>query len=254
MKRTAFISFLFVFLFGCSPSTDDTITELTISAAASMMASLIEVEEMFINEYPNIQINYNFGGSGSLRKQIEQGAPIDLFFSASKIDYEKLVDQNLIDEGTSIFENELVFIKSKQSTIASFNDFLQKDVLIAIGTPEAVPAGTYAKEVLQELGVWSELKDRMVFTKDVSQVITFVSEGAVDAGIVYSSDIHEINEVSPLETFDKKLHSPIEYFMSVIENGEVDDDRIQARELFYQFIRGKSAQEVFQRYGFDLEK
>lgn len=255
VKKSIFILLLLIFLLGCSPSAEPKpTTKLNISAAASMMDSLFEIERIFTKENPDIQIAYNFGGSGSLRKQIEQGAPIDLFFSASETDYNKLVEQNMIEKGTSIFKNKLVLIKSEDSSVNSFNDFLQQheNAMMAIGTPEAVPAGTYAKEALEKIGAWSELKERLVFTKDVSQVVTYVREGAVDVGIVYASDILDLKDVTLLETFDQKLHCPIEYYVAVIENSE--QDVIQAKEQFYQFILDESAQEIFKAHGFDIEK
>lgn len=255
MKKGMFISFILLFICGCSSSTQSkTNIVLTISAAASMTDSLLEIEEKFTHQYPNIEIDFNFGGSGSLRKQIEHGAPVDLFFSASKADYDILVEQQIIEVGTYIFKNNLVFITSMGSLVTSFDDFLKQDKIVAIGTPEAVPAGTYAKETLNKLGVWKELQERIVFTKDVTQVVTYVREGAVEAGIAYGSDIHGLKDVILLETFNEELHSTIEYFAGMIKDKEQSENHEEAKDLFYQFIQQDVAQEVFQNYGFDTER
>lgn len=255
MIRTFFLLLICLFIWGCTPSVESsTERELTISAAASMSDSLLEIRDLFSEEYPDIQVSFNFGGAGSLRKQIEQGAPIHLFFSAAKTDYDKLVEQEVIKTGTAIFKNELVFIKWKESDVTDFNDYLDQDTLLAIGTPGAVPAGTYGKEVLQTLNVWETLEEQMVFTKDVNQVVTYVREGATDVGIVYASDVKNMRDVVVLETFDQNLHSPIEYYLGKIENEDTDTSVLEARDLFYQFSLSDVAQGIFKKYGFDIEK
>ncbi|WP_231514973.1 molybdate ABC transporter substrate-binding protein [Oceanobacillus salinisoli] len=241
-------------LAGCSSNNDSSKQiKLTISAASSMTESLIKLKEDFEREYPTIDISYNFGGSGSLRKQIEQGAPINLFLSASNTDYEKLVDQNMV-EGTAILTNEIALILSNEINPPSFDKFLKGDGTLAIGTPEAVPAGTYSKEILQNLGVWDVLQDRMIYTKDVSQVVTLVSQGAAGAGMVYASDIIDVENVTHVETFDSSLHAPIEYFAAIIKNEEQSEDVKEAIDVFYQFIQAEEANHVFKKYRFQTVK
>ncbi|RKQ37245.1 molybdate ABC transporter substrate-binding protein [Oceanobacillus halophilus] len=257
MKRFRLI-LLILFLLtssGCASSSESSNTiKLTVSAASSMTESLLELKDAFEKENPSIEISYNFGGSGALRKQIEQGAPIDLFFSASSDDYNKLVKHEMVHVGTAIFENKLVLIKSEQAKFNSIGKFLQQDGMMAIGTPESVPAGNYAKEALENLEAWEKLKDRVVFTKDVSQVLTLVSQGAVEAGIVYSSDLMHSNNIFLVEEFTRELHSSIEYFAAVIKNREQNDEVFKAREKFYQFILEDTAMEIFEHYGFQMEK
>jgi len=237
---------------GCTPSSEakEGTTEITISAASSMTESLLEIKDSFEREYPHIKLTFNFGGSGSLRKQIEQGAPIDLFFSASKKDYTLLEDEGMVKNGGAILENDLVIIKSDRSSIHSFEDYLQQDDPMAIGTPEAVPAGTYAKEALEEMGLWESLQDRLIFTKDVQQVETLVNERAVDVGIVYLSDIKDSQSISVLEEIDPSFHSPIEYFLGIIQNGSESSGKKKAIETFYDYVQTEYAMELFERYGF----
>lgn len=250
MKGKIFIlAFIVILLSGCVPKadSDETKTELTISAASSMTESLLKIKERFENKYPSITITYNFGGSGTLRKQIEQGAPSDLFFSASKKDFDLLKDEGMIQKGEAILKNRLVIVVPKKSNVKIFKEMFEKNQKIAIGTPEAVPAGTYAEEALINMGVWEQLKDHLVFTKDVHQVLTFVENGATNAGIVYISDTVDSDQVKILEKINPKYHSPIDYYMGIIKhNGE----NYHTKELFYQFVNNKQSREIFKRHGF----
>ncbi|MFD1848491.1 molybdate ABC transporter substrate-binding protein [Oceanobacillus bengalensis] len=243
-----------VFIAGCSEASNasDDSTEILISSASSLTESLLEIKDEFEKHNESVTVTFNFGGSGSLRKQIEQGAPADLFFSASKKDYELLVEEGMVLEGSAILENELVLIKSKQTDIDSLDDFLLRDGELAVGTPEAVPAGTYAKEVLENLGVWNQLQDRMVLTKDVTQVLTYVREGAADIGFVYASDIVGVEDIDSLEKIDTSLHAPIEYYAAII-NKETEG-RPDAIEDFYQFLHSDLAIEIFEKNGFQVSR
>ncbi|GGP15839.1 molybdate ABC transporter substrate-binding protein [Oceanobacillus neutriphilus] len=250
------IFILFLFAAGCSKNNADEV-DLNISAAASMTESLTELTEMFEEEHPNIHISYNYGGSGSLRQQIEQGAPVDIFLSASSIDYDKLADQDMVDEGKAILTNQLVLIKSNKEDIESLDDFMAgEDKVMAVGTPEAVPAGSYAKEALQELGVWEQLdkQSRLVYTKDVTHVLTLVKEDAADAGLVYASDVIDEDGVTVIQTFDSNLHSPIEYYIATLQNEDQEEEVQQAKDAYYQFISSETANEVFENYGFQPVK
>lgn len=243
--------FIVILLSGCAPKANsvETKTELTISAASSMTESLLEIKKLFEKEFPSITIIYNFGGSGTLRKQIEQGAPSDLFFPASKKDFALLKNQGMIQKRKAILKNRLVIIVLKQAQLKSFKTVLEKNKKIAIGTPEAVPAGTYSEEALKNMGVWEQLQDQLVFTKDVQQVLTFVKNGAVDAGIVYVSDTVGSDQVVILEKINPKFHSSIEYYMSIINH---DGENHDAKEKFFQFIQNKQSLEIFKHHGFDI--
>lgn len=237
-------------LSGCGSSVESNQNEIMISAASSMTESLLELKDAFEAEYPHLAVTYNFGGSGTLRKQIEQGAPIDLFFSASMKDYQILQETDLIKVGIVILENSLVMIKSNDESFDTLQSFLDQDGMMAIGTPEAVPAGTYAKEALEQMEIWSRLQERFVYTKDVRQVVTLVSEGAVDAGIVYSSDVSNIDEVTIFENIDSSHHAPIEYTVAVIKNGSEEKTNSEAIEKFYQFVQTERAIDIFKENGF----
>lgn len=244
---------LLIILTGCtSPKADSgNQVELTISAAASMTDSLLELKEGFEHQYPNIKINYNFGGSGTLRKQIEQGAPIDIFFSASEQDYKLLDEAGFIKKGQAILQNHLVLIQPVNGELTSINDLLDSNGKIALGTPDAVPAGTYGKQSLENLGIWGDVQERLVYTKDVRQVLTFVKERSVDAGIVYVSDTLGEDHIEVVERIDDSTHDPIKYYFGIIDGNKHDDAKKKATENFYHFIIRDESMELFKKYGFD---
>jgi molybdate transport system substrate-binding protein len=247
VNKPFFLLFLFFLLIGCSNQKDK--TGLTISAASSMTESLSQLAMDFEKQYPNIDITYNFGGTGTLRKQVEQGAPIDLFFLASEKDYNLLKERELIQEGIPILENRLVMIKHSESEVESINDLIQTNKKIAIGTPEAVPAGSYAKEALQSMKMWEALEDRIVFTKDVYHVLKLVEEGAVQTGIVYYTDTLNASNITVVENIDSSFHSPIRYFLAKINK---DNKNAEAVEAFSEFANSESSMKLFESYGFKI--
>ncbi|MEK4509625.1 molybdate ABC transporter substrate-binding protein [Paenibacillus sp. FSL K6-2524] len=234
------------------PTEQNTIT-LTVSAAASLKDSLEELTPIFEDLNPSIKLVYNFGASGSLQKQIEQGAPVDLFLSAGKKQMDALIDKKLVlaDQSVSLLLNSLVLIvKSDAEGIPDQLETL-KDVAIhniAVGEPEVVPAGTYARETLESEGLWEELQPKMVFTKDVSQVLTYVESGNADAGFVYLTDALLSDKVKMAFQIDASKHKSILYPAGIIaetkHNGEA--------EQLLQFLQSKEAQDVFVKYGFTI--
>jgi len=241
---------------GCSnTSGSNQKIELTISAAASLMDSLLEIKENFIIDNPEVNIEFNFGGSGTLRKQIEQGADIDLFFSASETDHSLLEEFDFIENGSILFQNKLVFVTLQQSEMDTFDAFLQTNKKMAIGTPDSVPAGSYAKEVLKELAVWEQLQERIVYTNSVSQVVTYVEEGAVEVGIVYGSDALTSKKIKILEEIDPILHTPILYYVGTIKNGKKQmGQKKEYVEKFYDYVLSEESMDIFKRHGFQINE
>nr|WP_228275644.1 molybdate ABC transporter substrate-binding protein [Gracilibacillus oryzae] len=221
--------------------------ELTVSAAASLQDALTEIGADFSQEYPDIQVNYNFGGSGSLQQQITQGAPVDLYFSAAEDKFALLLEEELIDEAnsTALLQNQLVLITPKDSEISSFAE-LSKAAKISIGTPASVPAGKYAKETLENLKIWNTVEEKMVYAKDVRQVLAYVDTGNVDAGIVYQTDALVSQEVEVVATAEADLHTPIVYPVGIIKNTPYPEEA----EQFYEYLQSEHALEIFENYGF----
>jgi molybdate transport system substrate-binding protein len=248
---------LFLSLAGCSNSDtgeekQDAAgekAELTISAAASLQDALTEIEAMFEKEHPNVLINFNFGASGSLQQQISQGAPADLFFSAAEDKFDQLVQDGLIEEknGVDLVGNEMVLVVPKESAVGikSFNDLPEAEKL-SIGTPQSVPAGKYAKESLEKMDIWNNIEEKVVYAKDVRQVLTYVETNNVDAGIVYKTDALISEKVDIVDTADENTHDPIIYPLGVIK----DTRHPEEAELFYDYLQNEKSMVIFEEYGF----
>lgn len=226
-------------------------TELTVSAAASLTDSLQEIQTIYEQKFPNVKLTFNFAASGTLQKQIEQGAPADLFLSAGSKQMEALVSQKLIDPDhqTNLLTNELVLVVPKDSPNppTSLQD-LSKPALkrLAVGTPESVPAGMYARQTLQAANLWDSLQPRIVQTKDVKQVLSHVETGNADAGFVYKTDALESNGVHIAFTAAPDSHDPIVYPAGVLAGTAHREEAAQ----FYAYLQTDEAQAVFEKYGF----
>jgi len=224
---------------------------LTISAAISMKDSLDEVQRAFRDANPSITVACNYGASGALQQQIEQGAPVDLYLSASPKQMDALETQGLLLPGTrkNLLRNEIVLIvpRDSRSRVSSFQDLTRPDVKqIALGEPATVPAGEYAKEVLTYLGIYGVVKSKAVLAKDVRQVLTYVETGNVDVGIVYFTDAASSSKVRVVATAPKKSHVPVAYPVAVIKSSK---ESATAR-TFEDFLFGAQARAIFQKYGF----
>ncbi len=238
---------------GCSSSSNkakDTHVELTISAAASLKEAMAELEPIFTEKYPNISLTFNFGASGSLQQQIEQGAPCDLFISAGKKQMTALADKDLLvaDTNKDLVKNRLVLISTDNTNVASLDDLTTDKVkTIAVGEPSSVPAGKYADEVLENLGIKSEVESKLVFAKDVKEVLAWSTSENADVGFVYLSDALINDKARIIETISEDLHSPITYPVAIIK----DSKNIDAAKTFEDFLFSAEAQKVFEKYGYN---
>lgn len=227
-------------------------TPLTVSAAISLSNALQEVKSLYQSSQPNVNITYNFGASGALEQQIEQGAPVDVFFSAAAKQMNALQQKNLLLPGTrrNLLTNRLVLITPRNGAVLdSFRDLTRSQVKkIAIGEPRSVPAGQYAQEVLTNLKIFATLKPKFVYGSNVRQVLSFVETGNADAGIVYATDAKQAQSVRVGPTAPENLHSPIVYPVAVLK----DSRNAAAAKDFVQFLSSSQARGVFQKYGFGI--
>lgn len=253
---------ILVFLFGCSNENSASIqekqtdsaskqkVELVISAAASLQDALYEIEKSYEKSHDNVDLTFNFGASGALKQQIQQGAPVDLFFSAAEDKFDELVNEGKIDgkQSVDLVGNELVLIvpKDTKKSIKEFLDLPAQADSIALGTPEAVPAGTYAKQTLEKLGLWDQVSSKVIPAKDVRQVLSYVETGNVDAGIVYKTDAFVSDKVKVVATADASMHDPIIYPVGVIK----DTKQSKEAEEFYRYLQSKESLKVLENYGF----
>ncbi|SEM78446.1 molybdate transport system substrate-binding protein [Paenibacillus sp. cl141a] len=227
--------------------------KLTVSAAASMTDALKEIQEDYKTKHPNITLNFNFGASGALQQQIEQGAPADLFLSAAAKNMKALVDKQLIDanQQKNVLSNELVAVVSAdgQVPVASFADLSKSDIKnIAIGIPESVPAGSYAKEALTKTNSWDSLQSKIVQGKDVRQVLQYVATGNADVGFVYKTDALTSDKVKVAFAVDPATYTPVEYPIGIVK---ATKHRKEAED-FYTYLQTQEALDVFEKYGFSV--
>jgi molybdate transport system substrate-binding protein len=227
-------------------------TSLLISAAASLKDILEEIKPLYQQSKPNVNISYNFGSSGALQQQIEQGAPADIFISAAKKQVDALEQKGLLVAGTRniIAKNRLVLVVPKNSVgITSFYNLKDAKVKkIAIGEPRSVPAGQYAQQVLEKLKIWNQVKPKLVFANNVRQVLASVETGNAEAGLVYVTDAKISNKVKVVVTADEKYHSAIIYPLAVVKRSK----NLAAAKEFSQFLSSDQAKTVFKKYGFIL--
>lgn len=167
--------------------------EITLSVAVSLKDAVEELGRGFMAARPGVTLRYNFGASGDLQKQIEAGAPIDVFLSAAQRQMDELEKQNLIVSASrrAFARNVLTVVKPADSRIdiAKPADLLEARVArIVIGSPKTVPAGQYAEESLRAVGLWERLGPKIVFSENVRQALDYVARGEVDAGFVYTTD------------------------------------------------------------------
>jgi molybdate transport system substrate-binding protein len=167
--------------------------ELLFSVAISMKDAVEDLGRGFAQARPGVTVRYNFGSSGELQKQIEAGAPVDLFVSAAQLQMDELERKGLIRPATRrIFaRNVLTVVKPAASRVdlSKPGDLLDPRVArIVIGNPRTVPAGQYSEESLRALGLWDRLRPKLVFAENVRQALEYVARGEVDAGFVYVTD------------------------------------------------------------------
>lgn len=233
---------------GCAGTQEESErSELTVSAAASLQGALGEIEAQF-EEETGIEVTFNYGGSGSLKQQISQGAPVDLFISAAENHFDELVEEGVISESESVnlIGNELVLIVPRDDLdIATFEDLAEVESL-SIGTPETVPAGAYSQEVFKELGIWEDVKEQIVFAKDVRQVLMYVESGNVDAGVVYHSDAIAGEQLKIAAVAEEEWHTPIVYPAGIIEGADYQEDA----EVFLEYLQSDEAMAIFEELGF----
>ena len=242
------ISLLVFLVSGCSQKSLS--RELTISAAASLTDCMADIQEAFKGQYPDIALKFNFGSSGALKEQIAQGAPVDVFFSAGKAQVQTLIESGLVEEESTkeVLRNKLVLITGKDNGKSlSFKTLGETDLeKLAVGDFGSVPVGQYTEEVFKALGLTDQLKDNLVYAKDVREVLFWVETGNAEAGIVYETDAKVSQKVTICDNADESWHDPIIYPVALIKGSP----RLEEAKLFTAFLTSKEAQDIFREYGF----
>lgn len=228
--------------------------KILISAAASLSVVMDDIITQFKAEHSDIVVEVNYGSSGALQKQIEQGAPADLFVSAGMKQMDALEEQALLEKSTPLLKNEMVIVANKQFVnIALANDVSVAKLLneinptyIAIGEPDTVPAGQYARQVLQHEKLWDAWKEQYVYAKDVRQVLNYVEQGNAELGFVYLSDAISSNKVDIIHHIDSITHDPITYPIAILKNSK----QIEAAQLFFDYLLSEELTALYEQNGF----
>jgi molybdate transport system substrate-binding protein len=225
---------------------------LLVSTAASLKDAMEKIKGNYQQSQPGVTINYNFGASGALLQQIQQGAPADIFISAGKKQVDTLEQSDKLVPGTRsiLAKNRLVLIVPKNSVgVTSFSNLTQDNIKkIALGEPRSVPVGQYAEEVLQKLQIYGKVKQKFVYANNVRQVLAAVEAGNADAGLVYRTDAAISNKVKIVVAADEKYHSPIVYPMAVLKQSK----NVAAAKEFSKYLSSEPAKTVLKKYGFIL--
>ena len=248
----------FDFLGGSGNSTDTSLDgkEVNLAAAASLKNVFDEkLIPMFQEKYQGAKVTPTYASSGDLQTQIENGLETDVFMSAANKQMNALINESLIDNKTNLqfLENKVVLIVPANSTsnISSFDDLANVSGVIAIGDPESVPAGQYAKEVLTNLGLWDGVQSKLSLGTDVTAVLNQVAQGSADCGIVYSTDAKSNSDVKVVcEAPEGSLNTSVIYPVAMIKDAK-DADAAQA---FLDFLQTKEAKDVFVEYGFTIHE
>jgi len=226
--------------------------EVTLSVAISLKEVTEDLGRTFMASHPGVTLRYNFGASGDLQKQIEAGAPVDVFLSAAQRQMDELEKQKLITASTrrAIARNALLAVKPVDSTldISKASDLLEAGVThIAIGNPKTVPAGQYAEESLRALGLWDRVQPKLVFAENVRQVLDYVARGEVEVGFVYATDA-----AARVQGVKEAFRAPEDSYRPVVYPGAVVATSKQPAlaQAFLDLLASPQGRAVLSRFGF----
>ena len=229
-------------------------SDITVSGAASLTNAFTEVKGAFEKAHPDIHVATNFAASNPLLQQMREGAPVDVFASADQDTMNKAEQEKLIDPATrrNFVANSLVLIvplsAQDNGPVKNAAD-LSKAKRIAVGNPDSVPAGRYARASLQSLGQWDALQPQMVQGESVRQVFDYVSRGEADAGFVYATDAFIAKDkVAIVDTMSG--HEPILYPVAVTSSAK---DKAAA-QAFVDYLFAPEGRAILANYGFSEAK
>lgn len=224
--------------------------EITVAAAADLVLAFKDIGELYEKETGN-KVKLIFSSSGTAREQIENGAPYDVYASANIKFVDDLINKDkIIPDTKQLYAIGRIGIATNIDSKLKVNDV--KDLLkddfkkIAIANPDHAPYGTASKEALQSLGLWEGLKDKMVYCKDIQDVLALIKSGNVEAGFI-SLSVYKKDQMNFM-LIDDKLHKPLKQAMAVVKgtkNESISRD-------FIKFVNGKEGREIMKKYGFVL--
>ena len=230
--------------------------KVTVFAAASMTDALQQVAKDYAKQNPKNKVVFSFASSSTLAKQIEEGAPADIFVSASNKWMKYLSEKDLTVKETEkvLVGNDLVLIAPAKSAVNSVDiakvEWINalKDSYLSVGDPAHVPAGQYAEEALTKLNLWDKVQERLARAKDVRGALALVERAEAPYGIVYSTDAKVSQQVKTVAVFPADSHKPVVYPVSILK----DHDNTDARD-FLKYLESDAAKKVLVGYGFSAK-
>jgi molybdate transport system substrate-binding protein len=226
---------------------------ITVSAAISLKNAFEAIGREFQTQYPGTVLHFNFGASGDLMMQIEAGAPVDVFASASLQEMEELKGKRLLlnDSFSTFAANKMVLIAPLKApaVLNSFNGLnTQRVKRIAMANPKTSPAGRYAQEVLAYFHLGELIKEKLIFAGNVRQVLDYVARNEVDAGIVFSSDALALaDKVRTAATAPAGSHKPVVYPIALLKQAQ----NKSPAEAFILFVSSDTGQMILKTHGFN---
>jgi len=226
--------------------------DLIVSTAMSLKVPFSEIGNMFEADHQGSRVYFNFGASGVLEKQIEGGAPVDLFASASSREVDTLEKKGLIikELRRDFAGNSIVLIIPVGSSVSlsGLKDLEKKEVKrIVVGSPSTVPAGQYAEEVMRSAGLWDTLQKKLIFAENVQQAMDYVARQETDAGFVFLSDaLSGKNEVKIVWKAQGESHRAIRYVIAPIK-GTAKEQLVRE---FIETVLSAKGEKVLEKYGF----
>ena len=242
--------FMFILLFGCAQEQRQ--NELSVFAAISLKDALTEIGATFIVEN-QVKVYYNFAASTTLQRQLENGAPGDVFISASPRQVVALETSGLLEAESrrNLLTNRLVLVADETAEISvetPTNLVVPEISRIAIGHPDIVPAGAYAKEALAYFGLWETLRPKLIFGTDVRATLAYVTAGNVDIAVVYKTDTTLTEDINVLYQLPPKAYTPITYPAVVMK----ESPRKQLAHRFITYLQSMESGEIFEKHGFTV--
>ncbi len=253
LKVLILLIFTITLFSGCNSGNSDSPNNenLTVSAAVSLKDAFTEMGELYKSKTGKT-VNFNFGASGTLQRQIETGAPVDVFASAGEKQMEELAAKDLIYWASRVdfARNKLVLIVPQNSSLnlTNFSELAEAKVQkIAVGNPKTVPAGQYTEQLFKKNNLKNALQEKLILAEDVRQVLDYVVRGEVDAGVVYATDAGIADgKVRVTATASESDHEPISYPIAILK----DSQQKQSAKQFMDLIFTADGQKILQKYGF----
>lgn len=243
MKNNVYLLVVLLLLVSCSGAKKSNNNELKVFAAASLTDVITELAQNFEQEH-EVTVKLNLAASGTLARQIDQGADADVYISANKSWMDFLVGKDKTKETEVFAKNDLVLISpvDKNFQLEKIDSLLiNTESKIAIGDPGFVPAGKYAMQVFDYYQL--DLTDKLLQSQDVRSALMMVELGEANFGVVYKTDALQSKKVNVIYTFPEETHQPVEYFRVLVSDKEL-------AKQFYDYLYSSEAEKVLTNYSF----